>query len=291
MKAPAFMFYTGDFLSSPDVQLMEVHEVGAYCLLLFNSWQSDRPGYLPADENRIRRTARLTTEQWATSRELLLSKFPLAPDDPTHRHNPRLVQEAVKQAIKRERLAANGRKGGRPEKQLLPENNQLVSQNSLATPASPLTKQLLSPAKQKLSSKKQKPPKSKAIEKASIFSFTTSKEVERGEGADAPTPAPTAAKKKNTAPTLAEVQAYAAAQHPDSADAQTEAAAFCDHYESNGWRVSGKTPMVNWRAAFRNWMRRRPQFQASAANRSGSGPPAPTRARTSPKPLDPTRWS
>ena len=75
MKAPAFMFYTGDFLSSPDVQLMEVHEVGAYCLLLFNSWQSDRPGYLPDDEHRIRRTARLTTEQWAVSRELLLSKF------------------------------------------------------------------------------------------------------------------------------------------------------------------------------------------------------------------------
>jgi uncharacterized protein YdaU (DUF1376 family) len=285
------MFYTGDFLSSPDVQLMEVHEVGAYCLLLFNSWQSDRPGYLPADENRIRRTARLTTEQWATSREMLLSKFPLAPDDPSHRHNPRLVQEAVKQAIKRERLAANGRKGGRPEKQLLSTTNHLVSQNSLAEPANPSAKQLLSPAKQKLSSKKQKPPKSKAIEKASIFSFTTSNEVEGGVGADAPAPAPTAAKKKNTAPTLAEVQDFATEQYPDSADAQTEAAAFCDHYESNGWRVSGKTPMVNWRAAFRNWMRRRPQFQASAANRSGSGPPAPTRARTSPKPLDPTRWS
>ena len=111
------------------------------------------------------------------------------------------------------------------------------------------------------------------------------------EGADAPTPAPTAGKKKNSIPTLAEVQEFAAAQYPDSADAQAEAAAFCDHYESNGWRVSGKTPMVNWRAAFRNWMRRRPQFQASAAGRNGSGPPAPTRARTSPKPLDPTRWS
>ncbi len=291
MKAPAFMFYTGDFLSSPDVQLMEVHEVGAYCLLLFNSWQSDRPGYLPDDEHRIRRTARLTTEQWAISRELLLSKFPLAPEDPTHRHNPRLVQEAVKQLIKRERLAANGRKGGRPEKQLLSENNQLVSQNQPAALANPPANQLLSPAKQKLSSKKQKPPKSKAIVKASNFSFTTSKEVEGGEGADAPTPAPTSAKKKNPVPTLAEVQEFAAAQHPDSADAQIEAAAFCDHYESNGWRVSGKTPMVNWRAAFRGWMRRRPQFQASAAGRSGSGPPAPTRARTSPKPLDPTRWS
>ena len=169
MKAPAFMFYTGDFLSSPDVQLMEVHEVGAYCLLLFNSWQSDRPGYLPDDEHRIRRTARLTTEQWAISRELLLSKFPLAPDDPTHRHNPRLVQEAVKQLLKRERLAANGRKGGRPEKQLLFENNQLVSHNPPAVLQVFPEKQLLSPAKQKLSSKKQKPPKSKAIVKASSF--------------------------------------------------------------------------------------------------------------------------
>ena len=119
MKSPAFLLYTGDFLSSPDVQLMEAHEVGAYCLLLFNSWQSDRPGFLPNDDDRLRRTARLTVPQWATSRALLLSKFPEAPHDPTHRHNPRLVQEAAKQLLKRERLAANGRKGGRPEKQLL----------------------------------------------------------------------------------------------------------------------------------------------------------------------------
>jgi len=290
MKAPAFMFYTGDFLSSPDVQLMEVHEVGAYCLLLFNSWQSDRPGYLPDDEHRIRRTARLTTEQWAISRELLLSKFPLAPDDPTHRHNPRLVQEAMKQLLKRERLAANGRKGGRPEKQLLFENNQLVSHNPPVVPQVFPEKQLLSPAKQKLSSKKQKPPKLKAIVKASNFSFTTSKEVERGEGADAPALAPTSAKKKNPIPTLAEVQAYAADQHPNSADAQTEAAAFCDHYESNGWRVSGKTPMVNWRAAYRGWMRRRAQFQAAGPRGANQSAP-PARARTSPKHLDPTRWS
>ncbi len=281
------MFYTGDFLSSPDVQLMEVHEVGAYCLLLFNSWQSDRPGYLPADENRIRRTARLTTEQWATSRELLLSKFPLAPDDPTHRYNPRLVQEAVKQATKRERLAANGRKGGRPEKQLLPGNNQLVSQNPPAAPEIPPAKQLLSTTKQKLSTKKQLPPKEKAIEKAFNFTFTTSNEVEGG--ADAPPSAPAKPERKKipTPPLLADVQAYAAAQHPGSADAQAEAAAFCDHYESNGWRVSGKTPMADWRAAFRGWMRRRSQFQAA----HGGTQPAPSRARTAPKPNDPTRWS
>ena len=82
MKSPAFLLYTGDFLSSPDVQLMEAHEVGAYCLLLFNSWQSDQPGFLPNDEDRIRRIARLTAEQWATSRQLLLAKFPLRPPTP-----------------------------------------------------------------------------------------------------------------------------------------------------------------------------------------------------------------
>ena len=89
---------------------------------------------------------------------------------------------------------------------------------------------------------------------------------------------------------LADVQAYAAEQHPNSPDAQTEAAAFCDHYASNGWRVSGKTPMADWRAAFRGWMRRRPQFRvAGTSGISQAAPPA--RARTAPKPVDPTRWS
>ena len=108
MKSPAFLLYTGDFLSSPDVQLMEAHEVGAYCLLLFNSWQSDRPGYLPNDEGRLRRIGRLTAPQWADSRALLLSKFPVAPDDPTQRHNPRLVAEAAKQASHRAQKARAG---------------------------------------------------------------------------------------------------------------------------------------------------------------------------------------
>jgi len=285
MKAPAFLFYTGDFLSSPDVQLMEAHEVGAYCLLLFNSWQSDRPGYLPDDENRLRRIARLTQPQWADSRDLLLSKFPPAPTDPTHRHNPRLVQEAVKQATKRERLAANGRKGGRPANQLLSENNQLVPENLPAALPASSENQLLSASKQKLSGKKQLPPKGKAIEKAFNFSFTTSNEVEGG----APAPKSSKVKQPMLRPTLAEVQAYAAEQFPDSADAQTEATAFGDHYDSNGWRVSGKTLMADWRAAFRNWMRRRPQFQATS--RPGTPPPTPARARTAPKPTDPTRWS
>jgi hypothetical protein len=31
---------------------------------------------------------------------------------------------------------------------------------------------------------------------------------------------------------------------------------FLDHFRSNGWKVGGKTPMIDWHAAWRNWVRR-----------------------------------
>lgn len=37
-------------------------------------------------------------------------------------------------------------------------------------------------------------------------------------------------------------------------DFKLDAHRFYDYYESNGWRV-GKTPMKDWRAAIRNWVR------------------------------------
>jgi hypothetical protein len=35
---------------------------------------------------------------------------------------------------------------------------------------------------------------------------------------------------------------------------EIEAKKFFNHFESNGWKVGGKTPMKNWHAAARNWM-------------------------------------
>lgn len=35
---------------------------------------------------------------------------------------------------------------------------------------------------------------------------------------------------------------------------QSEAEKFFNHYEANGWLIGGKSPMVDWRAAARNWM-------------------------------------
>ena len=314
MKAPAFLLYTGDFLSSPDVQLMQAHEVGAYCLLLFNSWQSDRPGYLPDDEDRLRRVARLSPAQWAESRQLLLGKFPTAPDDPTRRHNPRLTAEATKQQQYRELKAIAGKASAAKRaaqatgvaqnatgvQHLLPENRPAApAAEALSTPVEIYPTPVAPPPNTRCQNGQQKGNLSLSISRSSSL------RSER-EAAVAAQPAPqleksgqkptTGRQRRAVPPTLAEVQAHAAAQHPDTPEAAAEAAAFHDHYQSNGWRV-GKNPMTDWPAAFRNWLRRRAQFQPAGSDSppyrggAGGGATPPSRARTAPKPHDPNRYS
>lgn len=36
---------------------------------------------------------------------------------------------------------------------------------------------------------------------------------------------------------------------------EQDADCFIDHFAANGWRVGGKSPMKDWKAAARNWMR------------------------------------
>ncbi|WP_151087403.1 DUF1376 domain-containing protein [Hymenobacter baengnokdamensis] len=310
MKAPAFLLYTGDFLSSPDVQLMEAHEVGAYCLLLFNSWQSDRPGFLPNDEDRLRRTARLSADQWATSRKLLLSKFPVNPQDDTLRYNPRLRAEAAKQLEYRELKSRAGKASAQKraanatgvEQQATPVQQLLTESTTPLAPITPLLTAVeneLTPVVPKANTRSQK-----GQQKSNLSSSlsTTSSLRSEGEAAEAALPTPIAKKKSSGSPLLGrgaggevprrptpeEVRAYAASQYPTSLDAPAEATAFFDYFASNGWRVGGKTPMIDWQAAFRGWMRRRPQFLAAPGSPAAA---PPTRARTAPKPTDPTRWS
>ena len=57
------------------------------------------------------------------------------------------------------------------------------------------------------------------------------------------------AKEKFVKPTVEEVRAYCRERN-NVIDAEH----FCDHYESNGWKV-GKNPMKDWKATVRNWER------------------------------------
>jgi len=43
--------------------------------------------------------------------------------------------------------------------------------------------------------------------------------------------------------------------------------AWFDHFEANGWKVSGKAPMKDWQAALRNGNRRKAEFTPAAAKR------------------------
>ena len=59
-------------------------------------------------------------------------------------------------------------------------------------------------------------------------------------------------------PALDEVQAFFKAEdYPE-----VEASKFFNHFESNGWKVGGKSPMKNWHAAARNWMLNSQRFVA-----------------------------
>lgn len=49
------------------------------------------------------------------------------------------------------------------------------------------------------------------------------------------------------------IEYFATIVHQDSAN--DEGNKFYDHFSSNGWKVSGKAPMKDWKASVRNWVR------------------------------------
>ncbi|MDQ2793612.1 MAG: hypothetical protein M3Y12_06340 [Bacteroidota bacterium] len=278
MKLPAIQFYPGDWHKDQGVQALDLLQRGAWFELLLMMHDSDERGVLlvngaPMPDAVIARRLGLDNQ---SANQILTTLLTYGVASRRDTDGALFCRRMVKDERLRQVRTESGKKGGNPR--LL---NQTANQPPKQTPTTGV-KQIPTPS----------------------FSSSITTSVEERGVADATAPAPLIekvvkeksakkpadARKKSAAPTtLAEVQAFATTEYPNIADAPAEAAPFCDHYESNGWRVSGKTPMVNWRAAFRNWMRRRAQFQAAGLH--GSGSPAPTRARTSPKPLDSTRWS
>ena len=69
------------------------------------------------------------------------------------------------------------------------------------------------------------------------------------------------ARERFARPARSEVEAYAheIGLPPGEVDK------FIDHFDANGWKVGGKTPMRSWKAALRNWQRRLPEFSRREA--------------------------
>lgn len=47
---------------------------------------------------------------------------------------------------------------------------------------------------------------------------------------------------------------------------EIEAHKFFDHFTANGWKVSGRAAMKDWKAAARNWIRNAPTFNRTSRN-------------------------
>ena len=74
-------------------------------------------------------------------------------------------------------------------------------------------------------------------------------------------------------PSLADCEAYAR-----EAALAIDVSHFFDHFTSNGWKVSGRTPMQDWRAAMRNWARRDKTLPARAQARKKDADEDPEQA-------------
>ncbi len=268
MKLPAIQFYPGDWHKDQGVQALDLMQRGAWFELLLMMHDSDERGVLlvkdqPMPDAIIARRLGLDNQ---TANQILTTLLDYGVASRRATDGALFCRRMVKDERLREIRSQAGKKGGNPAllnqtRKQSPKQKPTTGDKQIPTPSSSITTSV-----REIEAAPAAPPaldlQKKAVKPAS----------KRPRG--------------GAPPTLAEVQAHSAAQHSATPEAAAEAAAFHDHYQSNGWRV-GKNPMTDWPAAFRNWLRRRAQFQPA-----GSAPAAPpARARTAPKPHDPTRYS
>jgi uncharacterized protein YdaU (DUF1376 family) len=120
-----------DYLA--DTEHLSAAESGAYLHLIMHYWVR---GCLPAEEDRIRRVSRLTTRQWARSRDLLKSLFDV------HWRHKRIDLELA-QAFEKSRVnSANARLShprSQPTLTLTPTLTSPSSLSSLQNQPSPLS--------------------------------------------------------------------------------------------------------------------------------------------------------
>ncbi|MCT4643423.1 MAG: hypothetical protein N4A74_00445 [Carboxylicivirga sp.] len=67
-------------------------------------------------------------------------------------------------------------------------------------------------------------------------------------------------------PTLEALENYFASKEAPG----TEAERFFNHFESNGWKVGGKSPMKDWKAAVRNWILNMNKYRSKTAEHDGN---------------------
>jgi hypothetical protein len=84
----------------------------------------------------------------------------------------------------------------------------------------------------------------------SINSLNNTKQSKTERKGELHSPVTPKTQKRFLPPSLEEVKDF----FSENKSSLLEAEKYYNHFESNGWKVAGKTPMKNWKAAAKNWM-------------------------------------
>ncbi len=215
---------------------LTLEEEGVYRRILDHYYDTEKP--IPKETQPVIRRLRLVNHSVPFG--LILAEFFHLEDDGWHNHRADIE---IKEYLRKGDVArANGKRGGRPKKKPVttgannPEETQSVN---LANP-----------------DVTQKEPDHKLTKNYELG--TINQELETSNqlkdlSAKADTPKKPA--KRFVVPAPQTVSDYMFSKAPDNlAHANSEAHKFVDYYSSKGW-VVGKSPMKDWKAAARNWMK------------------------------------
>lgn len=123
-ERPFMQLYVSDFVG--DTLMLSAEHVGAYLLLLIALWNAD--GYLPNDEVKLARVARVGLKKWKKIAVELMPFFEVADGKISH---GRLTRELQKSERQSESRAISGALGGVATAL---KNNKLRAANAAAMP-------------------------------------------------------------------------------------------------------------------------------------------------------------
>ncbi len=124
MKSPAFQFYPNDFVSGAPA-FMKPLETHVYVWLLCLEWS--RAGFA-YDETDLSSWCRITPSQFRQAWPKVSASFV---ERDGKFYNARLDSEREKQRAYADRMAENGKKGGRPKAAVKPNESRGFSENNL----------------------------------------------------------------------------------------------------------------------------------------------------------------
>jgi uncharacterized protein YdaU (DUF1376 family) len=272
-KLPYMQFYPTDYLI--DTEMLSLAAQGLWMRMLCHMWGNERRGIINL---RITTLSRLVREGQDTVKSLLMEikdlkvgDIEFADDGTVTITNRRIIRDWERAIERHNKWSESGKEGAEKryrQKQLDNNNNLATLHENDGHPIATLSKNN-GQAIATLSKNDIHPngfnwgghsiPEARS-QKLEARSYNPETETERegGAGGDSTVVPGGTAQNVETKinrfvpPTAAECRAYAI----EIGMMETQALSFLDHFTSNGWKVSGRAPMRDWKAAMRNWNRR-----------------------------------